>query len=122
MDSKSKKSQRERERLLSELVQQCQSSAPERVDRSLRPRHHGVVANTPFALASAECIDLFRDGHFCGAISLSQAVGEALVRHMCISNRGSLPENFEENVRKLKQREFVDARIEVQLLQLLGAA
>ena len=27
-------------------------------------------------------------------------------------------ENFEENVRKLKQREFVDARIEVELLQL----
>jgi hypothetical protein len=118
MESESKDLDKERERLITELVQQCHSSAPERVGRYLRARHHGIVANSPFALASAECIDLFRDGHFYGAISLSQAVGEALVRHMCFSNRWRPAENFEENVRQLKQRRFIDAGIEVELLRL----
>jgi hypothetical protein len=84
----------------------------------LAARHHGVVADTPFAPVSAECIDLFRDGHFYGAISLSQAVGEALVRHMCRSNQWKPAENFEENVRKLKQRHFIDDAIESDLLRL----
>jgi len=87
MDLESVERQTERSRLIAELVGECQAFAPERIDRYLRAQHHGIVADTPFAPASAECIDLFRDGHFYGAISLCQAVGEALVRHMCRANR-----------------------------------
>jgi hypothetical protein len=118
MDSESTQKQRERERLISDLVAHCQSLAAERAERYLRVRHHGIVADTPFAPASAECIALFRDGHYYGAISLSQAVGEALVRHMCRSNQWKPAENFEENVRKLKQRRFIDATVKAQLSRL----
>src|SRR5262249_55985931 len=72
----------------------------------------------PFAPASAECIELFRDGLFYGAISLSQAVGEALVCHMCRSNQWKPAENFEENVRKLRERNFIDTTVEAELLRL----
>jgi len=118
MDPESVEQQVERHRLIKEFEAGCQAFASERVDRYLRAQHHGIVADTPFAPASAECIDLFRDGHFYGAISLSQAVGEALVRHMCRSNHWKPAENFEENVRTLKQRDFIDDAIEAELLRL----
>jgi hypothetical protein len=118
MDPESAQKQVERHRLVSEFTAGCQAHAGERVDRYLRAQYHGIVADTPFAPASAECIGLFRDGHFYGAISLSQAVGEALVRHMCRSNQWRPAENFEENVSKLRQRNFVDDAIEAALLRL----
>jgi hypothetical protein len=118
MDSESPIDKTETDRLVNELIEESRAYAPERVDRYLKARHHGIVAATPFAPASAECIALFRDGHFYGAISLSQAVGEALVRHMCRSNRWRPAEHFEENVRKLRQRDFIDDGVESELLRL----
>jgi len=118
MDQESTTTEVERARLVSELAEECRAFAPERIGRYIRARHHGIVADTPFAPASAECIELFRDGHFYGAISLSQAVGEALVRHMCRSNQWRPAENFEENIRKLRERDFIDAAIESELLRL----
>ena len=118
MDSESIRDQAERSRLVGQLLADCQSLASERAGRYLRARHHGIVADTPFAPASAECIELFRDGHYYGAISLSQAVGEALVRHMCRSNRWKPAANFEENVRDLRKRGFVDGPVEGELLRL----
>ncbi|MGE0594663.1 MAG: hypothetical protein AB7G23_08935 [Vicinamibacterales bacterium] len=118
MESESTEGQADRVRLVSQLVSDCQSLASERVERYLRARHHGIVADTPFAPASAECIELFRDGHYYGAISLSQAVGEALVRHMCSSNQWKPAENFEENVRKLRERKFIDQPVESALVLL----
>jgi len=107
-----------RARLLAEFRQECEATALERVDRYLRVQHHLIVGDTPFAPASAECIALFRDGHFYGCISLSQAVGEAIVRHMCQSNQWRPAQDFEENVRTLKQREFIDEEVEGILLGL----
>ena len=104
--------------LVSELVQECQHGAEERVARYLSIRHHGIVASTEFAAASAECIDLFRDGHYYGAISLSQAVGEALVRHMCKCSGWRPAENFEENVHTLKRRGVIDNEVESRLVRL----
>ena len=118
MDSESIQDQAERIRLVDQLLADCQSLVSERVERYLRVRHHGIVAVTPFAPASTECIELFRDGHYYGAISLSQAVGEALVRHMCRSNKWKPAENFENNVRKLRERGFVDSAVGGELLRL----
>jgi hypothetical protein len=118
MESESNEGQVERIQLVGQLLADCKALASERAERYLRARHHGIVADTPFAPASAECIALFRDGHYYGAISLSQAVGEALVRHMCRSNKWKPAENFEENVRKLRERNFIDDSIDGNLLRL----
>jgi len=118
MDQESAQRQVERHLLIKNLVAEGEALAGERVDRYLSARHHGIIADAPFAPASAECIKLFRDGHFYGTISLSQAVGEALVRHMCRSNQWRPAENFEENVRKLKQRNFIEVDVEAALLRL----
>ena len=41
-----------------------------------------LVPYGPFAGPSSECLTLFRDGRFYGCIALTQAVIEALVRHV----------------------------------------
>jgi len=97
-----------REHLADTLRQEFDGTLNARIDRYLRAEHHPIVANTSFAAASSECVELFRDGHFYGAISLAQAVGEALVRHMCTSHSFRPAGDFEENVRLLRQRQFID--------------
>lgn len=97
-----------RAHLADALRQEFDGTLDARIDRYLRASHHPIVANTSFAAASSECVELFRDGHFYGAISLSQAVGEALVRYMCQSHSFRPAGDFEENVRRLHQRSFID--------------
>jgi hypothetical protein len=83
-----------------------------RVERYLQAEHHPIVTNSWFAPASSECIDLFSYGYFYGCISQCQAVGEALIRFMCQCNKFRPESNFEENVRLLKQRKFIDEKFE----------
>jgi hypothetical protein len=83
-----------------------------RVERYLRAEYHPIVANSWFAAASSECIGLFSDGYFYGCISQCQAVGEALIRFMCQCNKFHPKSDFEENVRLLKQRAFIDDEFE----------
>jgi hypothetical protein len=104
--------------LLRDFRTQCEATVADRVNRHLRVDHHAIVANTPFAGPSSECVALFTDGHFYGCISLSQAVGEALVRHMCRSNHCKVAKNFEENITTLRRRQFIDDAIESEFLQL----
>ena len=93
------------------LRQDCEHGVKDRVDRFLQAQHHGIVANTGFAAASSECVDLFRDGHFYGCVSLSQAVGEALIRHVNVCNRCRPSGEFETNVRTLERRRFITAGV-----------
>lgn len=50
----------------------------QRVARVLRVKLHKIIPHLWFDVASTECRDLFRDGHFYGCICLSQSVAEAL--------------------------------------------
>lgn len=94
------------------LRQEFEATVNRRVDRYLKAEHHPLVSNTTFAGASAECVDLFRDGHFYGCISLCQAVGEALIRFMCESNSWGPAGDFDENLRVLQRRGFIDGAFE----------
>jgi hypothetical protein len=91
------------------LRQQFEITLPARVERHLQASHHPIVSDSTFAAASAECVDLFRDGHFYGCISLCQAVGEALVRHMCVCDFDRAAGAFEKNVRALRKRGRINA-------------
>jgi hypothetical protein len=72
-------SQRERIEVL--IKDEMLSTLDERATKapsiqSMSPAPHG-----PFAAASAECLGLFRDGHFYGCIALTQAIIEAVIHH-----------------------------------------
>ena len=107
-----------RAQLADALKQEFEATLDPRLDRYLRAKHHPLVPNTTFAHASSECVDLFRDGHFYGCISLCQAVGEALLRFMCKSNSSRPAEDYEKNLRELRRRNFADATFEVNAKQL----
>lgn len=52
----------------------------ERVARVQRVKTHKIIPHLWFDVASTECRDLFRDGHFYGCICLSQSVAEGLAK------------------------------------------
>jgi hypothetical protein len=54
----------------------------DRADRWMQVSRLNIVPRGPFASPSAECMELFRDGHFYGCITLTQAVAEAVIKHI----------------------------------------
>jgi hypothetical protein len=68
------------------IKQEFEQTLGSRVNRYLKVKPHGIIPLTEFASVSAECALLFRDGHFYGAIALSQAVAEAVAKFLCQKN------------------------------------
>ena len=89
-----------------------------RVERYLRVKPHGIIPLTEFAPVSAECALLFRDGHFYGAIALSQAVAEAIAKFLCQKNGWKPKKSFEENVARLETRQFISKDMKEKFLSL----
>ena len=66
------------ERIKNEVL----STLGERAARARKIQAMSLVPYGPFAGPSSECLTLFRDGRFYGCIALTQAVIEAIVRHV----------------------------------------
>jgi hypothetical protein len=60
-----------------------------RIDRYLEVNHQNIVANHHFAVASTECLELYRDGYFLSTVMVSQSVVEGIFRYVLDSNRES---------------------------------
>lgn len=60
------------------LEAELQATVEQRVDRYLAVNHQNIIARHHFAAASAECLDIYRDGHFLSTVMVSQAVTEAI--------------------------------------------
>ncbi len=87
----------ERMRLAEMMRQDLAATIDARIDRYLSVEHHSIIPLTSFAGASSECIDLFRDGHFYGAVSLSlsgrrRSAHTAHVRVQLVQGLGKLRE------------------------------
>ena len=86
----------------------CLSTISERVTRYLELNFTKVTPNEqPFAPISAECILLYRDGHFFACIALCQAVAEALARFLCERNGWNATDDFKKNTLILLRRRKV---------------
>lgn len=105
-------------RIENDLRQLFDQTLPERIRRYQEFKPHPIVANHHFSAASAECIDLYRDGNFYGCIALVQAVSEALVRFLCERNGWGPEKTFEKNVDKLCKRNFISHQIKAWLLEI----
>lgn len=107
------------EKLTEESIQkEFESTLQDRVMRYLKVKPHGIIPLTPFASASSECSKLFRDGHYYGCISLTQAVSEALVMFLCKTNGWDPDRKFERNVEKLFIRGKIKEKQKVSLLKI----
>ena len=100
------------------IKQEFEQTLSFRVERYLKVKPHGIIPLTEFAPVSAECALLFRDGHFYGAIALSQAVAEAIAKFLCQKNSWKPKKSFEENVAKLETRQFISKDMKEKFLSL----
>jgi hypothetical protein len=53
------------------IESQCNSFIEEKIDRYLEVEHQWIIGGHYFARASSECIYLYRDGYFIGAVMMS---------------------------------------------------
>ena len=60
------------------IESQCNSFIEEKIDRYLEVEHQGIIGGHYFARASSECIYLYRDGYFIGAVMMSHAINEGI--------------------------------------------
>ena len=100
------------------IKQEFEETLSSRVERYLKVKPHGIVPMTQFAPVSAECALLFRDGHFFGCIALSQAVAEVIVKFLCQRNGWKPKKNFEENVARLQNRNFISSDMKGKFLRM----
>ncbi|MBI5076477.1 MAG: hypothetical protein HZB62_15100 [Nitrospirae bacterium] len=58
----------------------CQSFMEDKIERYLEIEHQGIIGEHYFAPASSECIYLYRDGYFIGAVMMSHAINEGIMK------------------------------------------
>lgn len=118
MGEKTKSEIHQRALTADSMKQEFVQTLPERVERYLQVKPHGIIPNAPFAVPSSECSLLFRDGHFYVCIALVQAVAEAIVRYICDIDFKKHDKVFEKNVEKLHKRKFTDDKLRKSLLKI----
>ena len=57
-----------------------------KIDRYLEIEHQGIIGPYYFADASSECIYLYGDGYFIGAVMMSHAINEGIIRFLAERN------------------------------------
>lgn len=92
--------QMRRFRVEQSIRDELNATIEERVNRFLEMAPKGVVANHHFSAASAECIELYRDGHFTSAVMVSQAVNEGMMRFVAETNNICLQKKAQEGKTK----------------------
>lgn len=68
------------------IESQCQGFMEEKIDRYLAIEHPGIIGGHYFAPASSECIYLYRDGYFIGAVMMSHAINEGIIKFVAERN------------------------------------
>ena len=68
------------------IESQCKSFIEEKIDRYLEIEHQGIIGGHYFAPASSECIYLYRDGYFIGAVMMSHAINEGIMNFVAERN------------------------------------
>ena len=107
MDKKEVLTAINRRQLEDNLKQDFLATLDERISRYQELDFIKVTPNAHFASVSAECIRLYRDGHFLACIALCQAVAEAIVRLMCERSKfSSISNDYEKNVENLHKRKI----------------
>ena len=81
-----------------EIESQCMGLIEEKIDRYLEIEHQGIIGYHYFAEASSECIYLYRDGYFIGAVMMSHAINEGLMKF--VAERNSIERNKSDGTTK----------------------
>ena len=96
-------------------------SLSDRASRFLEVRDTILVPNGPFAAPIIECVKQFRDGHYIGCIALTQAVVEAVIRHIWqvkLKKRSNQGGDFDKCLDDLHKKRFVTKEWKTKLEQI----
>ena len=80
------------------IESQCKGSIEEKISRYLEIEHQGIIGGHYFAKVSSECIYLYRDGYFIGAVMMSHAINEGIIKF--IAERNNIERHREDGTTK----------------------
>ena len=90
------------------IESQCESFIEEKIDRYLEIEHQGIIGGHYFSPASSECIYLYRDGYFIGAVMMSHAINEGIMKF--VAERNGIERNKTEGSTKTVEDLINDLR------------
>ena len=109
-------SKAKRQMLKKSIKVQCDSSIEERINRYLEIEHQGIIGGHYFAPASSECVYLYRDGYFIGAVMMSHAINEGIIKFVAERNGierhksdGTTTKTIEELVEEFKEKNILSS-------------
>lgn len=111
----------ERRRIEDCIKNEVLRTLSDRADRFLQVRGTILVPDGPFAAPSIECAEQFRDGHYFGCIALTQAVLEAVIRHVWrvkLKRKPNQEGTFDKNLEALHKKKFISDEWKVKLDQI----
>lgn len=73
-------------RVKESIEEQCRGQIEDKISRYLEVEHQGIISGHYFARVSSECIYLYRDGYFIGAVMMSHAINEGIIKFMAERN------------------------------------
>ena len=100
-------------RVKESIEAQCKSFVEEKIDRYLEIEHQGIIGGHYFAPASSECIYLYRDGYFIGAVMMSHAINEGIIKFVAERNtvnrqkEDRSTKTIEELINELKDKDII---------------
>lgn len=103
---------------IKEMIEtQLKTSIEKRIDRYLEIECHEIIGGQYFSEASSECIYLYRDGYFIGAVMMSHAINEGIIKFVAERNdleREEHPKLIEKLLsEKIVSHEFAEASIRI---------
>lgn len=90
------------------LRESDEQTREDRADRYLEVNQQGFIPNYYFADASAECLFLYRDGHFIATVMTTQAVNEGIIKF--VAERNNIKHdnmNHSELLKTLKDKSII---------------
>lgn len=113
--------QAERRSIEDSIKDEVLRTLSDRADRFLQVRGTALAPDGPFAAPSVECAEQFRDGHYFGCIALTQAVLEAVIRHVWQVNLKKKPNqegSFDKNLEALHKKKLISDEWKAKLNQM----
>ena len=111
----------ERRRIEDSIKNEVLRTLSDRADRFLQVRGIVLIPDGPFAAPSVECAEQFRDGHYFGCIALTQAVLDAVIRHIWqikLKKKPSQEGSFEKNLDALHKKKCISDEWKAKLDQM----
>jgi hypothetical protein len=109
------------------IESECKGLIEEKISRYLEIEHQGIIGGHYFANASSECIYLYRDGYFIGAVMMSHSINEGIIKFVAERNKISRnkedgsTKTIDELIRELKNKDIISEKCAAASTKIWGS-